>query len=336
MKGKLALAVLTVGAIGMGIGSGSAAIFAQAKPGAAAKSAPAAKGAPAAPGKYAALAVDRAQGFVYGFSFDQSSRGAAAQVALDECSKRNGKCGVVVEISGPGCVAYRAIDPSAGTAYGWGTAPTQSTAEQRANQECVTFAGRPGICGNHVWACNSEDTAAYKILRNEPVQRAKAPGDCLIQYQANLDNSQGRWVSRIYSPVYRLTASDCPLTGAATYTTFLYAAWPGSAPSQEQRSPGPGPYNPVLKSLGSNMVKDFYNWNMARQAPVAGLRFQPESRMNSGKANEENLASMLRQVGKRDAGDSAGYGDGVCLQFAPSGVMPVEILGADQCRRWVR
>ncbi len=184
MNKKLVITATGLAIIGAGIGAGASVLFA--KPVSKQVQRPVPK--PAAPpsSKFAALAVDRSKGFVYGWSYDQPTRASAAQVALQECSERQGKCAVVVEFNGPGCAAYHTVSADDGSAYGWGTAQTQAAAEQRARLECDNFAGKPGMCGNQVWACNSPEPAAFKVLRNDPVRRAKSPKDCLIQYELQL------------------------------------------------------------------------------------------------------------------------------------------------------
>lgn len=301
----------------------------------AAPAAAAAKPAGPAASKYGALAVDRAKGFAYGFSYDHPTRTAASAFALQECTKRGGSCSLVVEFAGPGCAAYRTIDARNGSAYGWGTAPTQAAAEARALQECNNFGGG-AACTNSVWACNSSEPAAFKVLRNDPVKRAKGPKDCLIQYELQLDDAQDNWKTRIYSPVYRLAAADCPLAGNTQYHGFYYNVWPKEGVRSGQSNEGSAPKNPALRERGIAMAKDFYEWFSVRRSPINGLKLRPSAGISSAMATDKIQIDMLDDTGGHDAGDSAGLGDGVCIGFAPKGVAPIEVLGAEKCRRWLR
>lgn len=284
--------------------------------------------------KFGALAVDRAKGFAYGFAFDHPSRTAAAQFALAECTKRNGNCSVVVEFAGPGCAAYRTVDARAGTAYGWGTAATQAAAEARASAECGSFAGGQ-VCSNNVWACNSNEPAAFKVLRSDPVKRAKSPKDCLIQYELQVDDSGDNWKTRIYSPVYRLAPSDCPLAGNSEYHGFHHNVWDGKVSAGESNE-STAPKNPALRAKGLAMAGEFYGWFSTRRAPWSGLHFRPSAGLTSSIATDKIAAELLDNVGGHDTGDSASIGDGVCIAYAPPGIAPIETLGDERCRRWVK
>ncbi len=106
---------------------------------------------------FGAIAVDRIDGFVYGYSIDQPSVEQARARAFDECSKQGGDCVVELEFSGDNrCGSYRTIDSSAGSAYGWGKAANRKIAGEKARTECEQRANGHS-CSNHVWACNSEE-----------------------------------------------------------------------------------------------------------------------------------------------------------------------------------
>lgn len=106
--------------------------------------------------KYAALAVDRNNGFYYGFANDYSSRADAEQRALLECKKRGGNCSIVLVFSGEGCAVYRTIEGNVGTAYGWGLAKTRQEADAIATAEAKKRSN--GIAPtNHAWVCNSSN-----------------------------------------------------------------------------------------------------------------------------------------------------------------------------------
>jgi Domain of unknown function (DUF4189) len=116
--------------------------------------------------KYGALAIDRSNGFYYGWSYDQSSLNEANQRALQECEQRGGDCSVVLAWSGGGCGAYRTINGEVGTAYGWGLASTKEAADAIATRECLERSnGKPAT--NYVWSCNSGDTKSLKELLND-------------------------------------------------------------------------------------------------------------------------------------------------------------------------
>lgn len=109
----------------------------------------------AADEKHGALAIDRSDGFYYGWAYDYSTREAAQQRALSECSKRGGNCSVVMDLFGPArCGAYHTVNGDVGTAYGWGRASSRAEAAQIAAAECRIRADGQS-CSNTVWACNS-------------------------------------------------------------------------------------------------------------------------------------------------------------------------------------
>jgi len=116
--------------------------------------------------KYAALAIDRSNGFYYGWSYDYASLAEAEGKALAECVKRGGSCAVVLSWSGTGCGVYRTINGEVGTAYGWGVAPTKAEADTIAAREGLKrSSGKPLV--NNVWACNSANSGDFKTLKDE-------------------------------------------------------------------------------------------------------------------------------------------------------------------------
>ena len=123
------------------------------------------KAAAGAGAKVGALAVDRQNGFAYGFAFDHATRAEAEARALDEVTKRGGNGTVVLVWSGEGCGAYRTVDPKDGNAYGWGVAATQAAAEAIADRE-VTKRANGKIAADRVWACNSKSPAKLKVLKD--------------------------------------------------------------------------------------------------------------------------------------------------------------------------
>lgn len=115
--------------------------------------------------KYGALAIDRSNGFYYGWSNDYATLAEAEQRAIEECAKKGGDCTLVLSFSGTGCAAYRTIDGNVGTAYGWGLAETKEEADAIATKECLkrTNGASPT---NFVWSCNSEDSGPVKEIYN--------------------------------------------------------------------------------------------------------------------------------------------------------------------------
>jgi uncharacterized protein (TIGR02145 family) len=113
--------------------------------------------------KFGALAIDRTNGFYYGWSYDYATLAEAENKAVEECNKKGGSCSVVLSFSGAGCAAYRTIDGSVGMAYGWGLAKTKEEADAIAIQECLKRSnGKPA--NNFVWGCNSESSADFKKI----------------------------------------------------------------------------------------------------------------------------------------------------------------------------
>jgi uncharacterized protein (TIGR02145 family) len=158
---------------------------------AASASAAAPKAAPkaASPGKVGALAIDRQNGFAYGFAYDQATRAEAEARALEEVAKRGGNGTVVLVWSGEGCGAYRTIDPKDGNAYGWGVAPTQAAAEAIADRE-VDKPANGKIATNRVWACNSKAPAKLKVLKdltNENFATVKIGNQLWTAENVNID-----------------------------------------------------------------------------------------------------------------------------------------------------
>lgn len=118
-----------------------------------------------ADGKFGALAVDRNNGFYFGWSHDYSSQSQANTRALSECNSRGGSCSVVLELSGANrCGAYRTISGDVGTAYGWGKADNKQNANNIALSECLKRSGGE-YCGNHVWTCNA--ATAKKVVKEK-------------------------------------------------------------------------------------------------------------------------------------------------------------------------
>ena len=115
--------------------------------------------------KYGSLAVDKNNGFFYGWSYDYDSQKGANEKALEECKKKGGNCSIVLSFSGEGCAAYRTIKLTEGTAYGWGVAKTKADADAIATAECKKRSNGK-MPTNYVWACNSTTSAPLKEIFN--------------------------------------------------------------------------------------------------------------------------------------------------------------------------
>ncbi len=114
---------------------------------------------------FGALAVDRTNGFYYGWAYDHPSLADAEKRAVDECTRKGGDCSVVLTFSGTGCAAYRTIDGKVGTAFGWGLARTREEADEIAKRECMKRS-KGTFPSNYVWSCNSTTKTPLKELYN--------------------------------------------------------------------------------------------------------------------------------------------------------------------------
>lgn len=115
--------------------------------------------------KVGALAIDRNNGYYYGWSFDMLSLADAENRALAECKNKGGNCSVVLTWSGNGCGAYRTVTGNVGTAYGWGVAQTKTEADSIASEEALKRSnGNP--VPNFVYACNSKTQNSLNVLKN--------------------------------------------------------------------------------------------------------------------------------------------------------------------------
>ena len=114
---------------------------------------------------FGALAVDRSNGFYFGWSYDFTTKAEAEKRAVDECTQKGGNCSVVLSFLGSGCAAYRTINGKVGTAFGWGTSDTKEKADAIATQECMKRS-KGTFPTNFVWACNSFNKRPIKELYN--------------------------------------------------------------------------------------------------------------------------------------------------------------------------
>lgn len=115
--------------------------------------------------KFGALAIDRNNGFYYGWSNDYQTLAEAEKKAVDECVKKGGNCTIVLTYSGTGCAAYRTVDAKNGTAFGWGTGTTKEQADEIAVKECLKRSNNINLT-NFVFSCNSTNSGILKEIYN--------------------------------------------------------------------------------------------------------------------------------------------------------------------------
>jgi hypothetical protein len=142
-------------------------------------------------GKFGALAIDKSNGWYYGWAYDHNTQSEADARALKECKDRGGNCHIVKRFGAGWCAVYRTIDGNnVGDAYGWGVARTKTEAEIIANNECLKRShGVP--CNNHVWACNSRLPKEEKDKVKEE-KKPKTEDDFWSKDQTgNNDNNSG-------------------------------------------------------------------------------------------------------------------------------------------------
>lgn len=115
--------------------------------------------------KFGALAIDRSNGFYYGWSSDYATNEEAGKRAIEECIQKGGNCTVVLSFSGSGCAAYRTVGGNVGNAFGWGLADTKEEADAIAISECAKRSnGR--AAPNFVWSCNSTNAGKVEEIYN--------------------------------------------------------------------------------------------------------------------------------------------------------------------------
>jgi len=113
--------------------------------------------------KFGALAIDRGNGFYFGWAADCSSLSEAEKKAIEVCNKKGGRCTVVLSYSGTGCAAYRFITGNVGMGYGWGLAANREEADKKAKKECAERSyGLPAP--NVVWSCNNTNSGELKLI----------------------------------------------------------------------------------------------------------------------------------------------------------------------------
>lgn len=187
--------------------------------------------------KFGALAIDRSNGFYYGFAYDHTSQAEADSRALTECRNRGGQCEVVLWWSGAGCAAYRTVDGNVGTAYGWGIAATKEQADAIAISECQKRSnGKPA--SNFAWGCNSGN----ELLRTgdqsapTPVTTAQTPQGTIVFNGSRLAASgdcpsDGVALVTADDETIMVMCNNVPSTGSVNITADFYTNGCASCPA---------------------------------------------------------------------------------------------------------
>lgn len=182
---------------------------------------------------FAALAVDRANGFFYGWAYDNPTLAGAEQRASEECTKKGGNCSVVLSWSGVGCGAYRTINGDVGTAYGWGIARSKTEADGLATKEALKRSNGKDA-PNNVYACNSGKKEKLEVIKNEKASAESEKVKVLVKLVMSIrdaDLYEADFIGWTYATQSELsqyarkssyvTYSD-EVTGAKKNGTFLY------------------------------------------------------------------------------------------------------------------
>ncbi len=286
---------------------------------------PAAKAVTPKATKYGALAVDRNQGFVYAWAYDQPSRQVANSFVLAECKKRNGECSIVVEFSGEGCASYHTISERDGTAYGWGTAPTRAGAESRSLQTCNDFTKGKAVCGNHTWSCNSADVAPFKVLREDLVKPKPAKTDCILVFTTGTKSiTTGKYGdgASISSPIYRLDKKYCPVKSGPGPTDTAYSVSPGDSANKAFATQG-------ANGLATKYGMAFIEALQQRSAPK-GTVWADYVMVRVAEPSEANITHWTKWMLQHDSKPH------VCADFLPNAVPKVDLLGKDVCSNWLK
>jgi hypothetical protein len=116
--------------------------------------------------KYGAMAIDRNNGYYYGFSANASTLTEAVKNAIAECNSKGGKCTLVLSYSGAGCIVYRTSSgKNVGMAYGWGISSTSEEADIIAKKECNDRTYGMSV-PNYMWSCNDANSGALNVIYN--------------------------------------------------------------------------------------------------------------------------------------------------------------------------
>lgn len=276
--------------------------------------------------KFGALAIDRSEGFYFGWSVDHPSLDAAEQRSLKECEKKGGSCSIVLAWSGKGCGAYRTTQSRDGDAYGWGVAGTRQQADAIATKEAQKRSnGKP--TPNHVWGCNSTNNPLV-IIKNE-----NAGGSCLIQFEANFENkadSREAWQGRFYSPVYEMPSAHCPLP--LKYSFSSYAKWidadNGKVKYDLEKEKAGG--------KGSQLADGFHEWMHAQPSP-RGTTWVNIAHVHVMSVTDKNLTELTGNI--NDPGTHIQPRSGLrpaCLGYRPPAGEAIKVHGEDKCSSWLK
>lgn len=127
--------------------------------------------------KYGALAIERDNGYYFGLAFDCTTLEEAQKKAVEECTKKGGKCSVVLSFSGTCCAAYRtSAGKNVGIAFGWGVAKTKEEADVIAKREHLLRSF--GMAApNITYGCNSTNSGTMKLIYNASQEITSLPGE---------------------------------------------------------------------------------------------------------------------------------------------------------------
>jgi hypothetical protein len=127
--------------------------------------------------KYGALAIERDNGIYFGWAVDCATLEEAQKKAVEECTKKGGKCSVVLSFSGTCCAAYRtSVGKNIGLAFGWGLAKTKEEADVIAKREHL-LRSYGMAAPNITYGCNSSNSGNMKQIYNASVEIQSLPGD---------------------------------------------------------------------------------------------------------------------------------------------------------------
>jgi len=127
--------------------------------------------------KYGALAIERDNGYYFGWAVDCATLEEAQKKAVGECAKKGGKCSVVLSFSGTCCAAYRtSAGKNIGIAFGWGLALTKEEADVIAKREHLIRSY--GMAAPNIsYMCNSPNSGTMKLIYNATQEITSLPGE---------------------------------------------------------------------------------------------------------------------------------------------------------------
>ncbi len=127
--------------------------------------------------KYGALAIERDNGYYFGWAVDCGTLEEAQKKAVEECTKKGGKCSVVLSFSGTCCAAYRSsAGKNVGIAFGWGVAKTKEEADVIAKREHLLRSF--GMAAPNIsYGCISTNSGTMKLIYNASQEIQSLPGE---------------------------------------------------------------------------------------------------------------------------------------------------------------